>query len=313
MPATQLKIIFWGTPQAAVPFLEHLLKDRNVLAVVTQPDKPANRGQALQKSPVKILAEKHGIPVIQPPTLKDPAFAAQIAQLKPDLGIVVAYGRILPKEVISAFPRGIYNIHFSLLPDLRGAAPIQWAILRGLRKTGVCSFKIAETLDSGEIMSVREIQISPEDNSVTLERKLIPPGIETLAETLMMVEKGTSSGKPQEGTPSAAPLIKKEDARISWQAPADEIDRKIRALIRLGAFCRTPVGKTLKLLEAKPLKDSGNQSPGTVASIDGKLGFVVKCGSGSLLIRRVRPEGKNEMDAWSFLQGHRLKVGDKFE
>ena len=237
----------------------------------------------------------------------------QIAEIKPDLGVVAAYGRILPKDVILAFPKGIYNIHFSLLPELRGAAPIQWAILRGLNVTGVCSFKIAESLDTGEIMARREVAISPEDTAITLEQKLIPLGIETLEDTLRMIEKGKVFGKPQEGPSSYAPLLKKEDARIDWKFSSQEIDQKIRALIRLGAFCQTEDGKTLKILSAKPLKDSGSQQPGAILSIDGKNGFVVKCGSGSLLVLRVQPEGKREMDAWSFLQGHRLKVGEKFK
>ena len=189
-----MKIIFFGTPEAAVPFLEAL--STKAVGVVTQPDKPGKRGQEIQKSPVKIAAEKQGIPVFQPADLKDPAFASRIAESKADAGIVVAYGKILPPAVISAFPKGIYNIHFSLLPELRGAAPIQWAILRGFKKTGVCAFKIAESLDTGEIFSRREVEISETDDAVSLEKKLIPLGVETLEETLQALQSGRKTGEP---------------------------------------------------------------------------------------------------------------------
>ena len=307
-----MKTVFWGTPEAAVPFLGYLLKNHEVVAAVTQPDKPARRGNELQKSPVKILAEEHGIPVLQPSDLKDPSFISRLNGFKAETGIVVAYGRILPSGVISAFPKGLYNIHFSLLPQLRGAAPIQWAILNGLKKTGVCSFKISETLDTGEIFSRREVGLSPDETSLTLKKKLIPLGIEALEETLRTIGTGRTRGEPQAGASTYAPKIKKEDARIDWRASAAEIDRKVRALALLGAFCAAPDGKVLKIISARPLEGPANGDPGTVASIDGKNGFVIKCGTGSLLVTRVRPEGKNEMDAWPYLQGHPLKPGDCF-
>lgn len=313
-----MKIVFWGTPEAAVPFFEYLTRERSrpfpaeIVAAVTQPDRPAHRGKDLQKSPVKLLAEKHGIPVLQPADLKDPEFAAKLKELMAEAGIVVAYGRILPAGVISAFPKGIFNIHFSLLPELRGAAPIQWAILSGLKKTGVCSFKISETLDTGDIFSRREVELAPDETAFTLEQKLIPLGIETLEETLRAIESGRTHGESQSGISTYAPRIKKEDAKIDWQAPAQETDRKIRALIRLGAFCAAPDGKTLKILLAKPVESALPGDIGTVAGIDGKNGFVIKCGSGGLRILRVQPEGKKEMDAWSYLQGHSLKPGDRF-
>ena len=307
-----MKVVFWGTPETAVPFLERLLKNHQVQAVVTQPDKPAHRGQSVQKSPVKLLAEKNGIPVFQPSDLRDPSFITSLKETGADAGVVVAYGRILPPPAIAVFSKGIYNIHFSLLPDLRGAAPIQWAILRGLKKSGVCSFKISETLDTGEIFSKREVALAEDETAVSLEAKLIPPGLDAMDETLQKIKSGNLTGEPQKGTATAAPRIQKEDAKINWSSPALDIDRKIRALARLGAFCTAPDGKNLKILAARPMGNSPNLDPGTLAGIEDKKGFVIKCGQGSLLVLRVRPEGKNEMDAWAYLQGHAFKPGARF-
>jgi len=173
-----MRTIFWGTPQAAVPFLDHLNRKKQIAGVVTRTDKPSARGLNLQKSPVKIFAEEHGLPVLQPDKLKDADFLKNLASWKADLGIVVAYGKILPKEVIQIFSKGLINVHFSLLPRLRGAAPIQWAILQGEENTGVSTFKISESLDSGNLIVQKKIGISKADNAVTLEEKLIPLGIQ---------------------------------------------------------------------------------------------------------------------------------------
>ncbi len=307
-----VKTLFLGTPETAVPYLKFLLDKTRVVGALTQPDRPAKRGQVLQKSPVKIFAEEHGIPVIQPINLKDPDFIKQIQSLQPEAGIVVAYGRILPKEVIALFPKGVYNIHFSLLPELRGAAPMQWAILRGYDKTGVCSFKIAETLDTGEIMSRREVLIAPDDTAITLENKLVPAGLETLEDTLKAIDEGKLVGQKQEGPSTYAPLIKKEDAKISWNDSAQEIDRKIRGLLRIGAFCSTENGEIIKICKASPLESSNSKNPGTVTKIDGKNGIVIECGKGALQVIRIQPQGKKEMDAWAYLQGHPMKPGTRF-
>ena len=247
-----MRTIFWGTPQVAVPFLEHLFSRTEVQGVVTQTDKPSQRGQKTRESPVKVFAETHGIPIFQPSSLKDEKFISEISGLKAEAGIVVAYGRILPRQVIESFLQGIFNIHFSLLPILRGASPIQHAILAGHSKTGVTSFRIAESLDTGHIVVQKEISISSEDTAITLEQNLVPLGLEALEETLKIIESGQSQGKPQSGTSSYAPLIRKEDARIHWDRTAKEIDCQVRALIRLGTFCQLQDGKVLKILEAHP-------------------------------------------------------------
>lgn len=308
-----MKIVFFGTPQVAIPYIEYLHKNEDVIAVVTQTDKPSDRGQEIHKPPVKIFAEKNNIPILQPAKLKEQSFVSQISKFKADAGIAVAYGRILPKEIIDLFSKGLYNIHFSLLPLYRGAAPIQWAIYHGDKKTGVTSFKIAEALDSGNIIVQKEIEILEDDDAISLKKKLIPLGITALEETLKQLKKGKVNEKSQIGNPTVAPLIKKSDAKIDWNRSAREIHNQVRAFIQIGTFCRLPDQKILKLLKtevANP-KSSENFVPGTVCEFEKNRGFLVKCNQNNLLVLKVQVEGKKETDAWSFLQGHKLKIGDR--
>lgn len=347
-----MKIIFWGTPESAVPFLEFLYPNEQVLAVVTQPDKPAERGQKIQKSPVKQFAEEKKISVFQPAALKETAFLSSLSDLKPELGMIVAYGKILPKEVLQLFPKGIFNVHFSLLPHLRGAAPIQWAILRGDKKTGITIFRISETLDSGNIVCQKEVEISNKDNAISLEKKLIPLGMEAMKEVLEALKNGNLKEIPQKGEGSYAPRISKEQAKIDWNKSAEEIDRQVRALVKIGAYTKLTDGRILKILQAEAKSDADRQAfrtdvevpvglkqsstlgsqalksqlpvsdynkgggkesaTGTFCGIEKGKGFFVKCKVGQLFILKVQPEGKKEMDAWSFLQGSRLKIGEQF-
>jgi methionyl-tRNA formyltransferase len=307
-----MRTVFWGTPQAAVPFLERLCALEDVVGVVTRPDKPSQRGQQVHASPVKALALQKNFPVLQPVQLKDPAFLSALEALKPEVGIVVAYGRILPKEVIALFPKGLFNIHFSLLPRLRGAAPIQWAIINGESRSGVTSFRIDESLDTGRIAVQKSIGVSEHDNELTLEEKLVSLGILAMEETLSGIRSGTLAETEQAGESTVAPLLRKEDFAIDWSRPAEEIARRVRGLVRPGMHCRLPDGKMLKILRAEPVAGGGDASEnGLVRSIERGRGFVVKCGIGQLLVLRVQSEGKKEADAWSFLQGARLKPGDR--
>lgn len=317
-----MRTIFWGTPELSIPFLELLCGQGDVAGVVTQTDKPSKRGQHLQKSPVKLFAEKADIPVLQPSSLKNEEFLTRLAALKPELGVVVAYGKIISKEAIRLFPAGLYNIHFSLLPKLRGGAPIQWAIYRGETTTGVTSFRISETLDTGHIVLQKEIAVSVHDNSITLEEKLIPLGIVTLQDTLKLINTGQVRERPQSGEATFAPLIKKEDTRINWNRPAEEIARQVRAFICPGAFCRLPDGKLLKILRAEPsasassadpMDQSLSLDPGSICAVEHNRGFLVKCALGTLSVIKVQLEGKKETDAWSFLQGHKLQIGDRLQ
>lgn len=317
-----MKVVFWGTPEVAVPFLDFLCCRVSVVTIVTQPDQASQRGQKIQKSPVKLFAEKKNISLLQPASLKDASFLSALSVLKPEAGVVVAYGKILPKEAIQLFPKGIFNLHFSLLPQLRGGAPIQRAILRGEKKTGVTSFRIAESLDTGNIIAQKEIGISEQDNAVTLEEKLIPLGILVLEETLNLIQNNAAVENPQTGEATFAPLIKKEEAKIDWNKPAELIARQVRALVRPGAFTCLPNGKILKILRAEVSqpafssqivsRNEANDPPGTLSGIEKGRCFFVKCVLGTLAVIRVQLEGKKEIDAWSFLQGSRLKIGDRF-
>ncbi|MBI2915257.1 MAG: methionyl-tRNA formyltransferase, partial [Elusimicrobia bacterium] len=196
-----LKLTFFGTPETALPFLKMLWEKKAVVSVVTQPDKPAHRGQIVQKSAVKSFVEEKGLPVFQPMDLRDPAWIRRLSETKPEAAVVVAYGRLIPKEVLEIFPLGLYNVHFSLLPALRGAAPIQWAIWRGESKTGVSIFKISETLDTGNILCQSEIPISKQDDAFTLEEKLVLSALQTLKNALSLIEEGQTQGRPQTGNP----------------------------------------------------------------------------------------------------------------
>ncbi len=308
-----MKIVFFGTPETSLSFLDALYKDEEVGAVVTRPDQPKGRGLALQKSPVKILAESLNIPVFQPTDLKHVSFLSSLEAVSAEVGIVVAYGRLLPPELLKIFTRGIYNVHFSLLPRWRGASPMQWTILSGDAVTGVTTFKISPTLDTGEIAVQKETGVDEFESALSLEKKLIPLGLAALKETLALVKAGRLKGLTQKESPTPyARLLKKEDGKINWEKSALEIDRQIRAFIRLGTYTLLPNGKKLKILRAKMVSDPTNspQSPGSVLGIEQELGFVIKCGMGSLLVLEVQPEAKNKMSAWSFLQGHKLQIGE---
>jgi methionyl-tRNA formyltransferase len=302
-----MKTIFLGTPALAVPFLERLAQKTDVQAVITAPDQPAGRGYALKAPEVKIAAQKLSLPVIQPETLKDAAVAAKIRSLEADVGIVVAYGKLLPNEVLSIPKYGFLNVHFSLLPKYRGAAPIQWALVNGETETGVTLFWLDEGMDTGPILLQKKIAILPEDDTHSLRNHLVDLGVSCLEEALTLLEKGEVKKTPQTGVPSKAPILKKEDGMIDWANPADAILNQIRGLtpwpgVQAGG---------LKLLKAKVSFDADKAEAGTVIRLATGEGPVVKCGQNSLVLLQVQPEGRKAMPAWSWWQGARLKIGDK--
>ncbi len=314
-----MNVIFWGTPKVAVPFLDFLRGRIPVTAAVTQPDAPADRGMKLQPPPVKVFAQSQNIPVLQPEKLKDPAALEAVRALKPELGIVVAYGKLIPRPIIDLFPKGLFNVHFSLLPRLRGAAPMQRAILEGDAQTGVTIFQLTEALDAGDILIQKSAPLAETDDADTLENKLVSLGLLALGEAIDLVQTGRARLTPQQGAPTFAPLLSKEDARIHWDRPAKEISRQVRGLIRMGAFAGLPGGKSLKIFECEPVSASSDSAsaaakdaaPGAILRFERRRGFVVKCRQDALLVLRVQPEGKKPSDAWSFLQGARLKEGDQ--
>ena len=318
-----LKIIFMGTAELSCASLQKLARDErySVLAVVTQPDKPKGRDLKLTPSPVKVLAEKLNLPVLQPLKARDENFIAELRALKPDLLVVVAYGQILPQSMLDLPTFGCVNVHTSLLPKYRGAAPIQWAIADGEPETGVTIMQMDAGLDTGPILSTRRTPILPTDDSQVLHDRLAQLGAELLAETIpdYVAGKILPQAQPPEGSTYAA-KIKKEDGQINWNQPAEKIWNRLRAFTPWpGAFTFLN-GKTLKIWKGSIGVEVWNKEnvflksgmqPGTILSAD-KNGITVLCGKDFLHISELQREGGKRMTAEQFLIGHPLKAGAKF-
>ena len=311
-----MRIVFMGTPLAAADTLKALIEAKHeILCVVTQPDRPKGRGQKISFPPVKELALKHGLPLEQPEKVKGNAvFISLIKSLEPEIVVVVAYGRILPKEMIDIPKYGCINVHASLLPKYRGAAPIQWALLNGEKETGVTIMKIDELLDTGEILLQQKVKIEESDNAETLSRKLFAAGSERLLEALKQIEEGKAKYSPQrEAEASNAPAITKESAEIDWRKAAVEIHDRVRALVPWPVAHTFYREKLLKIFKSEvSVADLGAKFrvPGTIAAIVKQEGFVVAAGSGHLLILEVQPAGKKRMRAYDFVIGHDVKIGE---
>jgi methionyl-tRNA formyltransferase len=309
-----MRIIFFGTADLSCASLAKLagIADFSVVAVVTQPDKPKGRELKLTPSPVKVLAERLGLLVLQPKRARDEQFIAQMSEYRPDLMVVVAYGQILPQRLLDIPPHGCLNVHTSLLPKYRGAAPIQWAIADGEPETGVTIMKLDAGLDTGPVLAVRRTPILPTDDSQTLHDRLAQLGAELLMETIPGHVAGRITPQPQpaEGATYAA-KIKKEDGRIDWHWPAARIWNRLRAFTPWpGAFTllQTVGGKPqlLKIWKAEVMERAG--APGTVLAAD-KTGLVVGCGQGALRILELQREGGKRLTAEQFLAGCPLVVG----
>lgn len=311
-----LRIIFMGTAELSCASLEKLSSDKifQVVAVVTQPDKPKGRDLKLTPSPVKVLAEKLNLPVLQPLKARDEKFITELRELKPDLMVVVAYGQILPQVMLDLPPHGCLNVHTSLLPKYRGAAPIQWAIADGNAETGVTIMKMDAGLDAGPILSIRRTPILPTDDSQVLHDRLAQLGAELLVETIPGYVAGKIQTQPQpvEGSTYAA-KIKKEDGQIDWSLPAETIWNRLRAFTPWpGAFAFLQTEskpQLLKILQAEVVPKSGEA--GEVLSAD-KAGIVVGCGENALRVLELQREGGKRLKAEQFLSGFPIKPGAKF-
>ncbi len=315
MKDEKMKILFMGTPDIAAACLGALLSaGEEVCAIVTQPDKPKGRGNKMTPPPVKVLGEERDIPVYQPATLRDGAFLSLLAEIDPDLIAVVAYGKILPPAVLE-YPRyGCINVHASLLPKYRGAAPIQRAIMDGEAVTGVTIMHMAEGLDTGDMIMHEEIAIGPTDTFGTVHDKMAEVGGRLLCKTVTALVAGTATRTPQgEEGATYAQKIEKADCHIDFARPAHALDPYIRGLspIPLAYFVRED-GKTVKILSAEVREGYGK--PGEVIGLDeGKGGGVlVACGEGALLLTSVKPEGKGAMSAADYVRGRSLKLGEVF-
>jgi methionyl-tRNA formyltransferase len=314
------KILFFGTPDFAVPILETLLTipQIDLLAVFTQPDKPVGRKQQLTPPPVKIFAEKNSLVVFQPEKIKTNEFEKQLKELKPDVCIVVAYGKIISKNLLSIPKYGWLNVHASLLPKYRGASPIQSAILNGDDKTGVTLMQIDAGLDTGPLLAKKETAIDPADNFQTLHDKLSALGAELVRESLLKFLSGEIKPQLQDnGLATTTKIIHKEDGRIDWTKPAIQIERQIRAYTPWpGAYCFWPrnhrteqkeltnssIEQRLKVIEAVVSPDNKKLPPGQTTFADNTV--IVGCGQGNLQLKTIQLEGKKAQQLNDFLKGY---------
>jgi len=307
-----MRVLFMGTPDFALFTLRALVESgEEVVGVVTQPDKPKGRGYELQPPPVKVYALEKDIPVYQPHTLKDGAFATVLDLLAPDVIVVVAYGKILPPYVLEYPKYGCINVHGSLLPAYRGAAPMQRAIMDGMSETGITTILMDAGLDTGDMLLTARVSIAENDNFEDMHDKLGVAGAALLLDTLMGLRKGTVTPLPQDNSHATyAAKIEKKDCLIDFRESAQTVHNTVRGLSPVPlAFTHTPDGKLLKLIAGRVVCAEGVcATPGTVLSLDGEI--TVACGAGSVAFTRVLPEGKGRMSAADYIRGRRLAVGD---
>ncbi|WP_042356294.1 methionyl-tRNA formyltransferase [Bacillus rubiinfantis] len=310
-----MRIVFMGTPDFSVPVLTRIINDGyEVIAVVTQPDRPVGRKRILTPPPVKVEALKQGIPVLQPEKIRQPEELQKILDLQPDIIITAAFGQILPKKLLEAPKYGCINVHASLLPELRGGAPIHYAILQGKTKTGITIMYMAEKLDAGDILTTVEIPILEEDNVGTLHDKLSAAGAELLAETLPKLIAGKLTPTPQNDTEATfAPNIKREQEKINWEKSGEEIYNQIRGLNPWPVAFTTINGQVLKVWQAKKETAQEKGQPGTIINIE-QDGLTVSSGNDTAIkITELQPAGKTKMTAEQFLRGSggKISVGSK--
>ncbi len=307
---TGWRIIFMGTPAFACPTLQKLIdRGENVVAAFTQPDRPKGRGQKLQAPPVKELAAANSIPVFQPTKVRVPEVVEQIRELAPDIIVVVAFGQILPKALLEIPPRGCVNVHASLLPRYRGAAPLNWCIVNGEAETGVTTMLMDVGLDTGPMLLKKATPIGADEDINSLHDRMAILGAELLAETVDGLKAGTITPEVQDDSLTCyAPLLKKEHGLIDWACPAKDIHNRIRGLAAWPGAYTLLDGEPLKLHRTAVCEASG--AAGTVLSAD-RNGLVVACGEGAIAIHELQAAGSRKMDAVSFLAGHPLKPGTR--
>lgn len=311
-----MRILFMGTPGFALPSLNILLDHRyDIAGVVTAPDKPRGRGQRVSPGPVKQLAVQRGLPVYQPEQLRDPAFVSTVQFLRPDLIVVVAF-RILPLEIFTLAKRGAFNLHASLLPKYRGAAPINWAVINGETETGVTTFFLKEKVDTGAVILQARVNIGPDETAGELHDKLAEVGAEIVLQTVRLIELGKAVPREQDETRATpAPKISKEDCRIRWERPAQMIHNLVRGLSPSPAAWTTHRGTQLRIFRTSldiPASVARGHGPGEVLQATRDI-LVVHTGAGSLVVRELQQEGRRRMSVEEFLRGYRIATGDRFE
>lgn len=310
----KLKIIFLGTPEIACGFLNRMAAaGHDIRGVISQPDRPVGRGLKMCCSPVNGLAGELKLAAFRPESKQE--LHAVISELKPDLGVAVAYGRLIPQETLALARYGFLNVHFSLLPKYRGAAPVQWALINGEKITGVTLFWLDKGMDTGPVFLRREVPVLGSDDAASLFARLTAVGGELLEEGLAKISAGEILREPQAGEASLAPKLASADALLNFARPAASLFGLVRGLAcgpRARFFLTQPDGRKLavQVLEAELRPGAAGGQAGAVLAVEAGAGFIVRCGDGGLLIKKVKPEGKKEMSAADFLNGLRLKAGD---
>ena len=307
-----MRLVFMGTPAFAAACLAAVLEtEHRVVGVYTKPDTPKNRGMKLIPSEVKTLALAHGLPVFQPISFRDDAVCEELKALRPDLIVAVAYGKILPQRVLDIPPLGCVNIHGSVLPALRGSAPVQWAVLNGLSETGVSAMYMNDRMDEGDIIAVRRTPIGENETAGELMERLAPIGGALLKDTLAAIAAGTAGRTPQDpALASYAPMLTKELSPVDWSRPARAILAQIRGLNPWPAASASFGGTEFKLWEARPYETELSAAPGTPIALT-KKGLAVVCGDGAVLITRLQAPGGKAMPAADYFRGHPLKMNNE--
>ena len=307
-----MRIIFMGTPDFSVGTLEALVEaGHEVVLAVTQPDKPKGRGKEMQFTPVKECALRHGIPVFQPKKVRDPECVEELKKYQADVCVVIAFGQILPKEILEMTPYGCINVHASLLPSYRGAAPIQWAVIRGEKISGVTTMQIDEGLDTGDMLEKTEIILDEKETGGSLHDKLAEAGAKLCVHTLDKLVQGDLTPQKQGESPTEyARMLDKKLGDINWEQSAVEIERLIRGLNPWPSAYTDWNGKTMKIWEADAVPgENTEKAPGTITDVT-KDDFAVQTGDGQLRVRALQIPGKKRMEADAFLRGYQVKVGE---
>ena len=304
-----MRIVFMGTPDFSVPTLEQLIRNHQVVGVVTQPDKRKGRGKAMAFPPVKEKALEYDIPVYQPVKVREPEFIEELKKMNLDIIVVVAFGQILPEEILNLPPYGCVNVHASLLPKYRGAAPIQWAVIDGEKETGVTTMYMAKGLDTGDMLDKVVVPIDPKETGESLHDKLSEAGGRLILETLTKLENGTAVRIPQNDAESCyAKMLTKELGEIDWNQSAAAIERLIRGLNSWPSAYTHLDGKTLKIWDADVEEGQADVAVGTVTEVK-KDCFYVQTGDGRLKINEIQLQGKKRMAVQAFLLGYKIEKG----
>lgn len=309
----KFRVIFMGTPEFAVPCLAALYEHCDVIGVVTQPDKPRGRGQKLVPSPVKAWAEAHGLPVWQSKRIKEEDFTAFLEEQKPDLMVVVAFGQILSQRILDIPPYGCINVHGSLLPRYRGAAPMQWCVIDGEKKTGITTMFMDAGLDTGDMLLKAEFPIGPDTTLEEVHDGLMALGAKVLIDTLEELSAGTLKRIPQTGESNYAPMLTKETGHIHWQDRAQKIHNLVRGLDSWPGAYTFLAGKKYKIWRTRCTTEKTEAQPGTILRADKKEGLFVAAGDGVLEITELQAPGKKRMAAKDYLNGHAIALPATFE